>query len=55
MELKKDQGVDIAINQIKEKEYIQKFKNEYSEVLIVAICYDSKEKVHECRIEKIEI
>ena len=26
--LKKDESVDIALKQIKEKEYVQKFKNE---------------------------
>lgn len=53
VELKKDQSVGTAISQIKDKEYVQKFKNEYKEILAVAICYDSKEKIHECKIEKI--
>ena len=51
--LKKDESVDIALKQIKEKEYVQKFKNENNEVLPVAICYDSKLKEHKCKIEKI--
>lgn len=53
VELKKDENVDAALNQIKEKEYIQKFKKENNEVLAVAICYDSKRKEHSCKIEKI--
>ena len=53
VELKKDESVDIALKQIKEKEYVQKFKNENNEVLAVAICYDSKLKEHKCKIEKI--
>ena len=46
VELKKDEVPEVAINQIREKEYIQKFKaeNEGKEVLAVAICYDSKEE-----------
>ena len=33
VELKKDESVDIALDQIKEKEYVQKFKSENNEVL----------------------
>ena len=43
-----------AINQIKEKEYVQKFVNENSNILAVAICYDSKKKEHHCKIEKLK-
>ena len=53
LELKKDETVDIAINQIKEKEYYQKFIKEHKNILLVAICYDSKMKNHSCKIEKI--
>lgn len=55
VELKKDEAAEVAINQIREKEYIQKFKaeNEGKEVLAVAICYDSKKKEHHCKIEEI--
>ena len=55
VELKKDEVPEVAINQIREKEYIQKFKaeNEGKEVLAVAICYDSKKKEHYCKIEEI--
>ena len=55
VELKKDEHVDIAINQIKKKEYIEKFKkeNEDKKILAVAICYNSKDKEHICKIEEI--
>lgn len=46
---------EVAIKQIKEKEYIEKFKRENKDkrVLAVAICYDSKTKEHKCKIEEI--
>ena len=55
LELKKDDTLDNALNQIKEKEYFVKFKKEYKDrdILLVAICYDSKNKEHSCKIEKI--
>lgn len=55
VELKKDENVDVAINQIKSKEYVEKFKkeNKNKKVLAVAICYNSKEKEHKCKIEDI--
>ncbi|MGL4849585.1 MAG: AAA family ATPase [Clostridium sp.] len=55
VELKKDVNVEIALEQIKNKEYIEKFKyeNEGKKVLAVAISYDSKEKEHKCLIEEI--
>lgn len=47
--------MDVAINKIKNKEYIEKFKkeNEDKKVLAVAICYNSKDKEHSCKIEEI--
>ena len=55
VELKKDEVPEVAINQIRETDYIQKFKaeNEGKEVLAVAICYDSKKKEYYCKIEEI--
>ena len=55
LELKKDDTTDNAIAQIKEKEYYKKFKQEYKdrEILIVAICYNSKTKEHSVDIETI--
>ncbi|NFE93533.1 AAA family ATPase [Clostridium botulinum] len=55
VELKKDELPEVAINQIKQKEYVEKFRNENKgkKVLAVAICYDSKKKEHKCKIEEI--
>lgn len=55
LELKKDEKPDVALNQIREKEYVEKFRKEYKhkKVLAVAICYDSKNKEHSCKIEEI--
>ncbi|MDY4079096.1 MAG: AAA family ATPase [Clostridium sp.] len=55
IELKKDSSPEIAIKQIKEKEYFEKFKKENasSKILAVGICYNSKTKEHECKIEEL--
>lgn len=55
VELKKDEDPEVAINQIKEKEYVEKFKKENNHrlVLAVAICYNSKTKEHHCKIEEL--
>ena len=54
LELKRDDTVENAIKQIREKEYFQKFLNEQEgrNILAVAICYDSNTKEHSCKIEK---
>ena len=45
----------MAIKQIIEKEYSQKFikENVKNKILAVAICYDSKTKEHKCKVEEI--
>ena len=55
VEIKKDESPEVAINQIKEKEYVEKFKreNENKKILAVAICYNSKSKEYKCIIEDI--
>jgi hypothetical protein len=55
VELKKDETPEVAINQIRKKEYVEKFRKEDEDkrILAVAICYDSKEKEHNCKIEEI--
>ncbi len=55
VELKKDDTPEIAIKQIREKEYVQKFRKENKDkkVLAVAICYNSETKEHSCKIEEI--
>ena len=44
-----------ALSLSNSKEYVEKFKkeNKNKKVLAVAICYDSKEKEHKCKIEEI--
>ncbi len=53
IELKVDDTVDNALKQIKDRNYPLKFKREYpnKDVMLVAICYDSKKKIHTCKIE----
>ncbi|MGM9978147.1 MAG: AAA family ATPase [Clostridium sp.] len=55
LELKKDDTVDNALKQIKEKKYSMKFikENEGRKILAVAICYKSKAKEHECKVEEL--
>lgn len=55
VELKKDTLPEVAINQILEKEYVSKFKKEYSDkkILAVAICYNTKTKEHDCIIQEM--
>lgn len=52
IELKWNQSVEGAINQIKEKHYVQAIENYGGEILLVGISYDKKTKGHECKIEK---
>lgn len=44
-----------ALEQIKEREYVEKFKKENSnkKIFAVAICYDSNNKDHSCKIEEL--
>ncbi|MGL5416019.1 MAG: AAA family ATPase [Clostridium sp.] len=55
VELKKDVPPEVALKQIREKEYVEKFRkeNEDKNILAVAISYDSKEKKHSCLIEEL--
>ena len=57
LELKVDDSADNALKQIKDKDYIQRFKGkiaekqEVKEVVLVGISYDKFSKKHTCRIE----
>ncbi|MGL5085525.1 MAG: AAA family ATPase [Clostridium sp.] len=55
VELKKDDAPANAIKQIREKEYVQKFRKEYKgrKILAVGICYNSESKEHTCEIEEL--
>lgn len=51
VELKRDEDVEKAINQIKERRYETIIK-EQKKILYVAIVYNSKTKKHTCKIEE---
>ena len=52
IELKKDDTVENAIDQIKNRKYPEALEKYKDNLLLVAISYDSKTKEHFCRIEK---
>ena len=52
IELKKDDTVDAAISQIRERRYPEALEKYRLNLLLVAITYDSKTKEHRARIEK---
>ena len=53
IELKWDQKVKTAINQIKEKKYPKGLEKYKDNLLLVAISYDKKTKKHHCKIEQL--
>lgn len=57
VELKKDENVDVAINQIKSKEYVEKFRKENKDrkVLAVAICYNQRKKSIVVKLKKFKL
>ena len=55
IELKYDKSAESAITQIKEKNYLQFFKDYKGEVLLVGINYSKDTKTHQCIIEKAQI
>ena len=55
IELKYDKSAQTAITQIKEKNYLQFFKDYKGEVLLVGINYSKGTKTHQCIIEKAKI
>lgn len=52
LELKVDSTCENALEQIKEKNYLQKAKEYANEILLVGINYDKETKRHQCVIEK---
>ncbi len=54
IELKYDKSAEIAITQIKEKNYLQLFKAYKGEVLLVGINYSKDTKTHQCIIERAQ-
>ena len=55
IELKWNKNAGIALNQIKDRNYIKCLKDYRGKVLFVGINYDKKNKKHECRFEMTEI
>ena len=55
VELKWNKSVETAMEQIKEKNYPDCFKDYKGDVLLVGINYDKDSKEHSCKIEKINI
>ena len=54
VELKWNRSAKTAMQQIKERHYPDSLKAYTGEILLVAVNYDKKTKVHQCLIEKYE-
>ena len=54
IELKWDKSAEGAIDQIKDKGYMDALKEYNGDLLLVGINYDKKTRVHQCKIEKYE-
>ena len=54
IELKYDKSAIGAIDQIKEKRYVESLKEYQGNMLLVGINYDRNTKKHNCMIEKYE-
>lgn len=52
VELKWNDDADTAIRQIKDKRYAGRLSDFVSDILLVGISYDKKEKRYGCRIEE---
>ena len=52
IELKKDASAKVALEQIKERDYVSRVKEYTDNILLIGINYDSKNKQHSCVIEE---
>lgn len=52
VELKWNKSVETALDQIRDKNYGEPFREYFGEVLLVAITYEKENKKHRCKIEK---
>ena len=52
IELKKDASAKVALEQIKERDYVSRVKEYTDNILLIGINYDSKTKQHSCTIEE---
>ena len=55
IELKWSKSAETAIQQIKDKEYVETLKNYTGDILLVGINYDKKSKEHQCIIERYKV
>ena len=55
VELKWDRAAVTALDQIREKNYSEGFRDYFGEVVLVGISYDKKTKKHQCQIERVKI
>ena len=51
IELKWDQSPMTALEQIKQRDYVDKLKESSSQIALIGINYNAKTKVHDCKIE----
>ena len=54
IELKKDASAKVALEQIKERDYVSRVKEYTDNILLIGINLDSKSKQHSCIIEKYQ-
>lgn len=54
IELKRNDSVESAIDQIRDKKYFESLANYSGDILFVGINYDEKDKTHTCKIERFE-
>ena len=54
IDLKWNKNAGIALEQIKDRQYVKCLKDYHGKVLFVGINYDKKSKTHKCRFETIE-
>ena len=55
VELKWDQTEEVALTQIKERNYIKGLKEFHGKVLLVGINYNKTTREHMCKIEETEL
>lgn len=54
VELKWNKKAETALQQIKDKKYVQAVSDYTGKILLVAIAYDKKNKEHDCIIEEFQ-
>ena len=54
MEFKYGESAEIALHQIKTREYFKRYTRQYRNIILVGINYSPKSKDHQCLIEKLD-